>query len=188
MNAPEVTYVKDIFEESILEIKIGTRYSSLNQNFTANLRRGNGQAVTTSSYQDFRGVGLTTALHMGTPLSDMFWLYARSRGSLLVGTNDRQSNFTVVVPGGGPGTVTNSVATSQTDIIPVGEFEVGLSWDNRQAIDPDSAGSDTLVWLKVGYVAQIWGDVGMISAGAQPFFGDGYLSLMGFTLQAGVQR
>jgi len=43
-----------------------------------------------------------------------------------------------------------------------------------------------MIWFKLGYVAQVWGDVGLTSAGTGQPFRDGDLFLQGFTCQAGV--
>jgi hypothetical protein len=193
VNLPEVSRVisLDIFEddqidEAMLELRVGTRYSALNQIFTAALRQGSGSAVTTSSFHDFRGVGLTAAANLSLPVTNAFWLYGNSRGSMLLGRNERQSNYSVVVAGGGPGTISNTVTEDKTDIIPVGEFETGIVWDLAEQFCDEGTDPSNLVWLKLGFVAQVWGDVGLVSAGTGQPFREGSLWLKGFTFQAGV--
>lgn len=195
INLPEVSKVMrmsesdiDFLGDSVVEFRLGTRYSTINQVFTASLRRGTGAAVTTSSFQDFRGVGLTTAINMGIPMRRSWWIYGKSRGSMMVGSNKRQANFSLLVPGGGAGTTSNTLSEDKTDIIPVGEFEIGVIWDNRDSLQYDDSGANTLTWLKLGYVAQVWGDTGLISAATGNDFRDGHLTLMGFSLQAGIER
>ncbi len=195
INLPEVSKIKrmsesdiDFLGDSVVEFRLGTRYSTINQVFAASLRRGNGAAVTTSSFQDFRGVGLTTAINIGIPMGRSWWIYGKSRGSMMVGSNERQANFSLLVPGGGAGTTSNTLSEDKTDIIPVGEFEAGIIWDNRDYLQYDDSGANTLTWLKLGFVAQVWGDSGLISAGTGNDFRDGHLTLMGFSLQAGIER
>lgn len=193
VNLPEVSRVipLDIFEddqvdEATLELRVGTRYSAINQIFTAALRQGSGSAVTTSSFHDFRGVGLTAAANLSLPVTNAFWLYGNSRGSMLLGRNERQSNYSVVVAGGGAGTSSNTVTEDKTDIIPVGEFETGIVWDLAEQFCDEGTDPSNLVWLKLGFVGQVWSDVGLVSAGTGQPFREGSLWLKGFTFQAGV--
>ncbi|MBI5759732.1 MAG: hypothetical protein HZA46_14540 [Planctomycetales bacterium] len=185
--APELTH-RDQWNDLGVEWTVGTRYSGINQTFTANLRRGSGEAVTSSSFQDYRGAGLTTSVGLDHPLLTGLSAYGRSRGSLLVGRTSRQSNFAVVLPGGGAGTTSSSLSEEKTDILPVGEFEVGLVWDNRQWSADEELCPDTLMWLKVGYLASVWGDSSLLAAGTSSDFRTGSLLVQGFTLQAGVAR
>lgn len=193
VNLPEVSRVipLDIFEDDqiddvMLELRVGARYSSINQLFTAALRQGSGSAVTTSSFQDFRGVGLTTAGGLSLPVSGSLWAYGKARGSMLLGRNERQANFSVVAAGGGAGTASSTVTEDKTDIIPVGEFETGIVWDLAEQFCDEDTDPGNMIWLKLGYVAQIWGDVGLVSAGTGQPFRDGSLLLQGFTCQAGI--
>lgn len=185
--APELTH-RNQWNNLGFEWTVGTRYSGINQTFTANLRRGSGQAVTSSSFQDYRGAGLTTSVGLDHPLLTGLSAYGRSRGSLLVGRTSRQSNFAVVVPGGGAGTTSSSLSEDKTDILSVGEFEVGLVWDNREWCAGEEVAPDTLMWLKLGYLASVWGDSSLLAAGTSSDFRTGSLLVQGFTLQAGVAR
>jgi len=185
--APELTH-RNQWNDLGIEWTVGTRYSGINQTFTANLRRGSGEAVTSSSFQDYRGAGLTTSVGLDHPLLTGLSAYGRSRGSLLVGRTSRQSNFAVVLPGEAAGTTSSSLSEEKTDILPVGEFEVGLVWDNRQWSADEEVCPDTLMWLKVGYLASVWGDSSLLAAGTSSDFRTGSLLVQGFTLQAGVAR
>jgi hypothetical protein len=180
---PEVTH-RCQWEYLALETTLGLRYSTLNQNFLASLRTGAGDSVTTSSFHDYRGIGLTGSLGADYPLIGGLSLYGLSRGSLLVGRSDRQSNFAVVIPGG-VGTASETLSESETEVLPVGDFEAGIAW-NKQLRDLASA--KAMMWLKVGYVATIWGDSSLLAAGSGAEFRSGSMVLQGFTLQAGVAR
>lgn len=197
VNLPEVSrvipldiYEDDRIDDAIFELRVGTRYSAINQLFTAALRQGSGSAVTTSSFQDFRGVGLTAACNLSLPVSNSLWLYGNSRGSMLLGRNERQANHSVLVvdAGGAPtvGTASSTVTENKTDIIPVGEFEGGIVWDLAEQFCDEDLESGNMVWFKLGYIAQVWGDVGLTSAGTGQPFRDGDLFLQGFTCQAGI--
>ncbi|MGZ0170732.1 MAG: Lpg1974 family pore-forming outer membrane protein [Planctomycetales bacterium] len=197
VNLPEVSrvipfdiYEDDQIDDAIFELRVGARYSAINQLFTAALRQGSGSAVTTSSFQDFRGLGLTAAGNLSLPVSNSFWLYGNTRGSMLLGRNERQANYSVlVVDGAGAptaGTASSTVTEDKTDIIPVGEFEAGFVWDLAEQFCDDGSEPGNMVWFKLGYVAQVWGDVGLVSAGVGQPFRDGDLFLQGFTCQAGV--
>lgn len=197
VNFPEVSrvipfdiYEDDQIDDAIFELRVGGRYSAINQLFTAALRQGSGSAVTTSSFQDFRGVGLTAAGNLSLPVTNSFWLYGNTRGSMLLGRNERQANYSVlVVDGAGAptaGTASSTVTEDKTDIIPVGEFEAGVVWDLAEQFSDEGSEAGNMVWFKLGYVAQVWGDVGLVSAGVGQPFRDGDLFLQGFTCQAGV--
>ncbi len=197
VNLPEVSrvipldiYEDDQIDDGIFELRVGARYSAINQLFTAALRQGSGSAVTTSSFQDFRGVGLTAAGNLSLPVTNSLWLYGNSRGSMLLGRNERQANYSVLVvdAGGAPiaGTASSTVTENKTDIIPVGEFEAGIVWDLAEQFCDEGSEPGNMIWFKLGYVAQVWGDVGLTSAGTGQPFRDGDLFLQGFTCQAGV--
>lgn len=197
VNLPEVSrvipldiYEDDQIDDAIFELRVGARYSAINQLFTAALRQGSGSAVTTSSFQDFRGVGLTAAGNLSLPVTNSLWLYGNSRGSMLLGRNERQANYSVLVvdAGGAPtaGTASSTVTENKTDIIPVGEFEGGIVWDLAEQFCDEDSEPGNMIWFKLGYVAQVWGDVGLTSAGTGQPFRDGELFLQGFTCQAGV--
>ena len=81
VNLPEVSrvipfdiYEDDQIDDGIFELRVGARYSSINQLFTAALRQGSGSAVTTSSFQDFRGVGLTAAGNLSLAMTNSLWV------------------------------------------------------------------------------------------------------------------
>jgi len=197
VNLPEVSrvipldiYEDDGIDDAIFELRVGTRYSAINQLFTAALRQGSGSAVTTSSFQDFRGVGLTAACNLSLPVTNSLWFYGNSRGSMLLGRNERQANYSVLVAdtGGTPsvGTASSTVTENKTDIVPVGEFEGGIVWDLAEQFCDEGLERGNMIWFKLGYVAQVWGDVGLTSAGTDLLFRDGDLFLQGFTCQAGI--
>src|SRR5262249_45480018 len=109
-----------------------------------------------------------------------------ARGSFLLGTNNRNSTLT---PSGGTAT---KLTENRTDFVPVGEFDVGLAWGQvlarTQAQALGAAQSGPILWVKVGLIADIWGELGLLTPqnGVQGF-SDSQLVLFGFTVLAGVQ-
>src|SRR5262249_18774814 len=81
-------------QDTILVASTGARYSHLSQDSTASLNSG-GNSSTITAHQDWNGFGLTTSLSFLHPLPRNFFLYGVSRGSYMVGTNNRTSNLTV---------------------------------------------------------------------------------------------
>jgi hypothetical protein len=119
-----------------------------------------------------------------------FFLYGVSRGSFLLGTNNRTSTLTTTVAGSSLGTT--NLTENKTNFIPIGEFEAGLAWGKPLAIGRadvlGTVNSGPLLWLKAGMVADIWGGLGLLSPqdGVQGF-STTRMFLFGFSVLAGVQ-
>jgi hypothetical protein len=165
---------------------VGTRYSYVHQDLNVSLASG-GAVSTLNANQQFSGFGLTASVSAFQPVGGRFFLYERARGSLLIGTNSRSSSLSAAVPGAADssGVV---VTEDRTVWAPAGEFEAGVAWvtglNGRAAADPNAA----RLWIKAGAVAQIWGDLALLSAAdAGRQFSDSSLFLFGFTLTAGIE-
>lgn len=180
----ECTWLHD----TVIMATLGTRYSYLLQEYHANLISG-ANSTSVNAHQDFNGFGLTTSLSYFHPLCEDWFLYGSSRGSFLLGLNNRNSDFSVVVPGVSGVSTSGKLAENKSSFIPTGEFEVGIAWGRLQ---PRSVLSQTLrtgplLWVKGGFVADVWGNLGLLSASplAQGFSG-GALFLYGFSVMAGL--
>jgi Legionella pneumophila major outer membrane protein precursor len=167
---------------------LGARYAYVHQNFTANLTSGNNVANLAAT-QDFNGFGVTSSVGLQYPLGLHFTLFGNSRGSLLVGPNDRTSSLSVVTPANPATTVSPVVTENKTDLLLAGEFEVGLGWGT--VLRPGAAnrlpGTGTLVWARISFLTEIWGDLGLLSASdASGHFSSNNLLLYGFAVTAGI--
>jgi hypothetical protein len=173
---------------------LGLRYTHLAENYNASLDSG-GNASTLAAHQDWDGFGLTTSLSFIHPLRHNFFLYGVSRGSFLLGTNNRFSTLSVVVAGNAAASTTTKLTENKTELIPVGEFEVGVAWGKPLAPGPVNAlaAAETvpptgpILWVKAGFVADVWGSLGFLSAPNNiGGFSDSALFLYGFSVMAGV--
>jgi Legionella pneumophila major outer membrane protein precursor len=173
---------------------IGGRYGYVRQDFTSSLTSGANLASLTAT-QDFTGFGITGSLGTLCPLGEKqrFALYGLARGSLLVGQNNRTSTFSTVIAG--DGSTAGQLTERRSQLIPVGEFELGASWGlplgKRTALG--AAPMPPVVWLRAGWITQIWGGLGLLSPppnstlqGAT--FSGAPLLLYGFTIQVGFTR
>jgi hypothetical protein len=168
---------------------IGARYSHVRQDYTASLTSGS-NSTSLDAHQDYDGFGLTLALETLCPLPRNIYLYTVSRGSFLIGTNNRNTHFSANLTSG-IGNSAGKVTENKTDFIPVGEFEVGLAWSTplwplRPSATPDK--QYALLWIKSGLLADVWGNLGLLSAtdGSNQFSG-GSLVLFGFSVLAGIE-
>jgi hypothetical protein len=175
-------------EDSTVQFTLGARYSYVRQDYTASLASGPNVASLTAT-QLFNGFGITSSTGLLQPLFRDFFLYSTARGSVLVGPNNRSSSSSVVVPGS-PGASSAATATEdKTSFIGVGEFELGIAWGKpltRSAAVAAQANAP-LLWFRVGWVGQIWGNLGLLSTTDRPQdFSHASLFLQGFSLLAGI--
>jgi hypothetical protein len=176
-------------EDVLLDVSLGARYSSLDQNYTGSLSDSvNGVAVTTrSSSQSFQGFGLTSSATASLPEGENWLLFSRLRGSVLVGENIKRSTLTVDVPGF-PG-LPNTISDDTTEFIPVLETEIGVVWGTELNVPVDQREKKGLSYLvKASFIADYWADVGPLSAGSTQAFRSSDLFLLGASLMVGVQR
>ncbi|KAA5538876.1 hypothetical protein FYK55_25910 [Roseiconus nitratireducens] len=172
-----------------LNFGLGVTWASVDQTYTSTLTSGSNTAMLTSK-QEFEGLGLTTSLYYQLdefehgPLS--LQPFASARGSLLTGTNRRESTFTSDPATGNP---PNSVAPinvvdNREQNIPFVDFEVG-SVLYATALRDDVK---TDLKIRLAAVGQVWGGVGLISAadtGPSPYR-DNNLFLYGIALSVEV--
>lgn len=167
---------------------LGARYSHVRQDYTASLASGPNTG-TLSATQSYNGFGLTSSIGNLCPLVGHFFLYGSARGSVLVGPNNRSTSVTIMAAGSAANSTGAIVTEDKTTFMGVGEFELGIAWSKSlppaQPTTPGHTG--LLLWFKVGWVGQIWGDLGLLSATDRPQnFSNSSLFLQGFSVLAGV--
>ncbi|MCI0380175.1 MAG: Lpg1974 family pore-forming outer membrane protein [Gemmataceae bacterium] len=171
--------------ESLFVLTLGGRYAHLQQNYSSTVVTGPGFQGSLVAKQNFDGFGITGAWTGIFPVAERWALYSHVRGSVLFGENDRESSITIVAPGASSGTTAREL---KTDVFPMGELELGVIYGvplNRPGPAPNLA---PLLWVKTGFVAQAWGDLGLLRInevnGHQ--FSDSSLVLLGFSVQIGL--
>jgi hypothetical protein len=166
---------------------LGARYSHVRQDYSASLTSGTNVGSLTAT-QSYDGFGLTTSLGSLCPLAGHFFLYSNVRGSILVGPNNRSTTVTVVVPAGATGSAGTVVTEDKTTFIGAAEVELGVAWSKElPPATPAPTHTGSLLWFKAGFVGQLWGDLGLLSATNQPQnFSHSDLLLLGFTVIAGI--
>jgi hypothetical protein len=177
-------------QDTVLLGTLAARYAHLDQTYTATLSSGANSSTLTAN-QTWDGYGISTSLSVLHPLPRNFFLYGVARGSFLLGTNDRNSNLSVVVAGSSASTSTK-LTENKTEFLPIGEFEVGVAWGKAlfatQVPGAATGKAGPLLWVKAGLIADIWGELGFLSAIDQAQgFSDGRLFLYGFSVMAGIQ-
>lgn len=168
----------------VVDASIGTRYSSIDQNYTGSLTNTSDltSVSTRFSTQSFRGIGLTGSVGYTRPVGTNWDSFTRSRGSILVGENNKVSTVTVNVTGQ-PGT-SSTIEENRTAVLPVLEFETGVRWTTvvREA---NRGVRPMLFGIEVAFVSQYWPDVGPLSAGSTQQFRRSDLFLLGVSVLAG---
>jgi hypothetical protein len=204
---PEITarfYYDELFSHGthldnlVIDLGLGTRFASINQDYTgslSNVSAAGRNETTRFSHQDFKGIGLTSSLNFTLPVHPAWddndlrvvpaWdLYTNLRGSILVGDNRKNSSLAVTVAGV-PG-VSNSIEQDETEFIPVAEIETGVAW--TRAFGAVRTDLSALFTVRVGLSAQIWGNVGPLSAGSPQGFQTSNLYLVGCHVMVGFIR
>jgi hypothetical protein len=168
---------------------IGTRYVHTQQHYHADLSGGTNTGSVDAD-QEFDGFGLTGSIDTLLPLRHNWFLYNTSRGSIVVGRNNRNSSFSAVFPANASASLSSAFKDDKTDFVPAGEFELGVGWQGVVGSNTllGAAHTGRLVWLKAGAVFQMWGDLGLLpQAGATAPGTNSSLYLIGFTVMAGVK-
>jgi hypothetical protein len=183
-----------IFDDLVIDLSVGTRYSSIEQNYTGKLNNTVAAGLnetTRYSHQAFRGVGLTTGLNFTLPVheranGDQWNLFTNLRGSILVGDNAKDSTLSVTLAGM-PG-VSDSISQTKTEFIPVGEIELGAEWIHEfgDVLRPELGTAQFSV--RLGLSGQVWGGVGPLSAGSSQAFRTSNLFLVGAHVMVGILR
>jgi hypothetical protein len=187
---PEKAEAKPRLVDSVLDLRIGTRYVGLDQNYSGTLiASGTGvpgsSVATRFSSQTFRGIGLTAVAIWEIPCWSNWAFYTSVRESAILGENRRNSSVTVTVPGQ-PG-FADAQLESRTVLVPVTELEFGADWGMdlatrmREGLDPPR------FVIRTAAVAQYWGGLGPLSAGSNQNFRSTDLFLVGGYIQAGFR-
>jgi hypothetical protein len=172
----------------LVDLGIGTRYSSVSQNYTGSLTSGPGNLNMSTRYssQSFQGVGLTVSAKGTWAAGDNLVLFNDTRCSLLVGENRKDSTLTVAVAGQ-PGQV-DTLSQSRSEFIPVVECEVGVEWGRDLTAHLWGGSAAGLLTVRAALVGQYWGDVGPLSAGSPRGFSRSDLFLVGANVMVGLHR
>ncbi len=200
-NLPEVSrevYLPDLLGKSwtpkelndvLVFLSLGTRYTSVSQNYTGSLTNGVGTGSNVStrySSQSFRGVGLTGSMNVFVPMAEDWVLFSNTRLSAIIGDNQKDSTLTVSIAGM-PGTSTD-INQSNTALVPVVEQELGFEWGVALANKVRSGDPQPLMTLRVAGVLQYWGGVGPLSAGSTQGYRSSDLFLVGVSVMVGLHR
>jgi hypothetical protein len=163
---------------------------SIEQNYTGKLSNtiagGGGNETIRYSTQSFRGIGLTSGLNFLLPLNENWRLYTNLRGSILVGDNVKDSSISTTLAGA-PG-FSASINQTKTEFVPVGEIEMGVEW-LHEFFDVNRPNVPGAVFsVRTGVSAQVWGNVGPLSAGSSQGFQTSNLYLFGAHIMVGLAR
>lgn len=202
-NLPEVStrlYYDELFtkhshlycsmlDDLVIDVGVGTRYSSIDQSYTGSLTNSAAAGVNQStrySHQSFKGIGLTTTLNFSLPVKQDWVFFTNLRGSFLVGDNDKDSTMTVTVAGV-PG-ISNAINQSRTEFIPIAEVELGTQWGWDLGEHLHDNAPHPLCTVRLAVAGQFWGGVGPLSAGSSQGFATSNLFLVGAHIMVGIHR
>jgi hypothetical protein len=176
-------------DEAVFHMTLGTRYASVEQHYKGTIQvTSSNDASELTADQSFAGFGLTSSLYIHKPVTQSWSVFWGVRGSVLFGRNHKQSSATFAVDGD---VATGNLTEEKTYVVPIGETEFGFEWGTpiKHSIAGQQAGP--LVFLRVGCVGQVIGNVGLLTV--DPVAGPGVsrfsnqpLFLAGVGLQAGI--
>ncbi len=151
----------------------GVRYAHLAQNY-----RASSPSTIIDSGHNFNGAGPTIAFDATQRLGNSpLALYGKARGSVLFGSANNNSYRLT------PETF-NSASSSQSDVLPVGEIEIGLQADSNLG------GGRLRVFGQIGFFGQGWLGAGNASNTESIFSDDpnsnGNFGFVGMAFRAGV--
>jgi hypothetical protein len=171
--------------EEGLALSLGPRYASINQHLRAALTGGTAGALL-DSQETFNGAGVTFAVSGKSSWWHNFRVYGTARGSVLVGGNDASGAF--FAPLGAPFVNAND---NRTDVVSSAELNLGIELLYRQAklwsapcYENDGNGH---VGMRVGFLGQVWDNIGLPSAADGGRLNGGTLYLVGFEVLFHVQ-
>ena len=175
--------------DSTLDLRLGSRYVSVDQNYTGVTTSGiagaGGSTSNRYSSQSYRGLGVTAATVWQVPLRDNWVPFLSARQSLTLGENRRNSTVTVTAPGVG---YSDNQFDNRTLLSPATELEWGFDWGRDLAHAHRNHERGPAFNIRVAAVAQYWYGLGPLSAGPD---GQGFqrndLFLVGGYLQAGLK-
>jgi hypothetical protein len=174
--------------DTILELRIGSRYVSVDQNYNGTLLGGStGQNITTRfSTQTFRGFGITGASIWTIPCGKSLEPFFTARQSLLLGENRRNSSVTAIAQGFPP--LVDTLYDNKTSLVPITELELGFDLAIANVIRIRNANEEQPRFnVRVAAVAQYWGGLGPLSAATNQGFRQSDLFLVGGYIQAGFR-
>ncbi len=176
------------FDDMAVDLGVGTRYSSIAQEYSGKLTNTTAAGVNSStreSTQNFRGVGLTTTIELSQPVQQNWVIFTNLRSSILVGENVRESTQTLNLAGIAN---TNTISQTKTEFIPVLDLEMGTEWGYELANRLRNNEVPPLFTVRVAAVGQFWGGVGPLSAGSPQAFRTSNLFLVGAHVMVGFHR
>jgi hypothetical protein len=173
--------------DSVIDLSIGTRYSSIDQNYTGTLTGGvNGSSIAQRhSTQHFRGIGLTSSANWILPCGDDFLLFSNTRGSILVGDNHREAAISVNATG--LTGFADTLSETKTTFIPVLEMELGTEWGQDLGNRLRYGEEPPRFTIRVAFVSQFWGSLGPLSPASTQGFRNSDLFLIGVNVEAGLR-
>src|SRR5262245_6825414 len=174
-------------QDTLVGFSLGGRYSYVNQNYTATIAGNNTQSTLTAT-GEFNGFGITGSLNTISQLFGEFVFYTNTRGSFLIGNCDRTN--VISFSGAAPIPPGANLSDRRTQIVPVLEWEVGVGYglDLARVQSNPTPVTAPLLWVKVGFVGQLWGIIGFLHiidpVGHQ--FSESNLLLLGFAVRLGL--
>ena len=174
---------------TLIDLSIGSRYVSLDQGYTSTVHAaglGGVNLATRTTSQSFQGLGITAAMGWQVPAGEDWLTFIGSRGSVLVGNNNRTSNATVVVAGL-PG-YADSISESKTTLLPVFELEAGFEWGTELGSRLARGEPPPVLSVRLAGIGQYWGGMGPLSAGSSQGFKTSDLFLAGVSVTVGLRH
>lgn len=168
--------------DSVLDLRIGTRYVALDQNYNGTLL-GGGNVTTRFSTESYRGIGITLGQIWTIPLGDDWATFMSLRESVLIGDSRRNSSVTATVTG--LPTLTATQLETRTQLVPVGELESGVDWGRDLGTRLRDGRGPPQFSIRVSGVAQYWGGLGPLSAASTQGFRTTDLFVIGAYVNAG---
>jgi hypothetical protein len=181
-------FEKECITDGVIDLTIGTRYISLDQNYSGSLNATTTGSNVASRYthQTYKGIGLTGAVNWLTPLATDIVGFSNLRASILGGDNNRNSTLSVTrtgVPG-----AADTISESKTLYAPVVEWEVGVEWGKDLGELLRHRQSRQQITVRVSGSLQYFGSLGPLSAGSTQGFQTNDLFLAGISVQIGFRH
>lgn len=178
-----------LFEDLVIDLGVGTRYSSIQQNYTGSLTNTAAAGVnqtTRYSTQSFQGFGFTAFVNFSQPVMRDWIVFSNFRGSIIGGENNKESTLTVTIAGV-PGQ-SSVLSQNRTEFIPVMELELGTQCGLELGERLRAGLPPPLFTLRLAATGQFWGNVGPLSAGSPQGYDTSNLFLVGAHIMVGFHR
>lgn len=170
-------------EDDTLIASLGTRYTSIRQDWHAAVRGGQVNAASDAT-QTFTGIGLSAGLSADHPVTDLWGIYSSGKGTLLLGQNNRKTSV-AGQDAGGP--FANTLSENKTTLFPAAQVDVGLRYRARLDTRPNSATPNAILTLRAGVTGMYYANVGFLPAApGTASFDSRPLFLVGFAILASV--